>query len=90
MIFRGYPLDKSVKNKIFPLALFIHPARFFQDAQVLGNGGLGDAEGSLKFTDTALPVHQEPQDAQTIAVSQGLHGFEQGFQTMLLIIILKS
>jgi hypothetical protein len=71
-----------VKDKIFPLTLFIHPACFFQDAQVLGDGGLGDPQSGLKFADTAGPIHQEPNNAEAIAVRQGLQRLQQNFHLL--------
>jgi hypothetical protein len=44
---------------------------------VLGDRGLGEAQGCLKFADAAGPVQQQPQDAQALAVGQGLQGFQQ-------------
>jgi hypothetical protein len=44
---------------------------------VLGDRGLGEAQGCLKFADIAGPVQQQPQDAQALAVGQGLQGFQQ-------------
>ncbi len=61
-----------IKDKIFPLALLIHPACLFQDAQMFGHGGLGYAQSGLQFADAARPVHQQPQDAETVAIRQGL------------------